>query len=158
MYRTKGEPSLKYSMMVAMDGNNLLKLVDSLFRAGKPRANSQQSLSPQWISPSDVDRFMNDTGTSQSARRANDEDWLDFISQSPESPPPSDLPICVERWKNAAPDARKKMFEQFSVSGIFLAVCWHGHALAICDMICSGELYADILMFSTCDLRNLYLG
>lgn len=160
MYKTKDEPPLKYSMMVAMDGNNSLKLVDSLFCAGKPRADLRQSLSPRWISPIDVDRFMNDTGTSRnrSARHASDKDWLDLVTQSDVSPLPSDLPICVERWKNAGPDARKKMFVQFSVSGIFLAVCRHGHVVAICDMIRSGELYVDILLFSTCDLSNLYLG
>ena len=48
---------------------------------------------------------------------------------------------CVERWRNAGPEARKKMFALFAVAGIFLAVCRHGHVLAICDMIRSGELY-----------------
>jgi hypothetical protein len=47
---------------------------------------------------------------------------------------------CVERWRNAGPEARKKMFALFAVAGIFLAVCSHGHVLAICDMIRSGEL------------------
>jgi len=48
---------------------------------------------------------------------------------------------CVERWKNAGPEARKKMFALFAVAGIFLAVCRHGHVLVLCDMIHSGELY-----------------
>jgi len=47
---------------------------------------------------------------------------------------------CVERWRNAGPEARKKMFALFAVAGIFLAVCRHGHVLVICDMIRSGEL------------------
>ena len=47
---------------------------------------------------------------------------------------------CVERWRNAGPEARKKMFALFAVAGIFLAVCRHGHVLIICDMIRSGEL------------------
>ena len=47
---------------------------------------------------------------------------------------------CVERWRNAGPEARKKMFALFAVAGVFLAVCRHGHVLAICDMIRSGEL------------------
>jgi hypothetical protein len=50
---------------------------------------------------------------------------------------------CVERWRNAGPDARKKMFALFAVAGIFLAVCRHGHVLVICDMIRSGELYVS---------------
>jgi hypothetical protein len=50
------------------------------------------------------------------------------------------LDVCVERWRSASPEARKKMFAMFAISGIFLAVCRHGHLLAICDMIRSGEL------------------
>jgi hypothetical protein len=47
---------------------------------------------------------------------------------------------CVERWRNAGPEARKKMFALFAISGIFLSVYRHGHVLVICDMIRSGEL------------------
>jgi hypothetical protein len=50
------------------------------------------------------------------------------------------IDVCVERWRSAGPEARKKMFALFAISGIFLAVCHHGHLLAICDMIRSGEL------------------
>ncbi|KAJ7816305.1 hypothetical protein B0H14DRAFT_3089819 [Mycena olivaceomarginata] len=32
------------------------------------------------------------------------------------------------------------MFALFAISGIFLAVCRHGHVLVMCDMIWSGEL------------------
>jgi hypothetical protein len=50
------------------------------------------------------------------------------------------LDTCVDRWRNAGPEARKKMFALFAIAGIFLAVCRHGHVLVICDMIRSGEL------------------
>jgi hypothetical protein len=49
--------------------------------------------------------------------------------------------LCVDRWKAAGPDARKKMFDLFTVAGIFLCGCHHGHMILICDMIRSGELY-----------------
>ena len=48
--------------------------------------------------------------------------------------------VCVERWCNAGPEARKKMFALFAVSGIFVSLCRHGHILIMCDMIRSGEL------------------
>ena len=51
------------------------------------------------------------------------------------------LDTCIDRWCNAGPEARKKMFALFAIAGIFLAVCHHGHVLVICDMIRSGELY-----------------
>lgn len=50
------------------------------------------------------------------------------------------LNTCVERWRNAGPEARKKMYALFAIAGIFLVVCRHGHLLVICDMIRSGEL------------------
>jgi hypothetical protein len=50
------------------------------------------------------------------------------------------LDTCVDRWRNAGPEARKKMFALFAIAGIFLVVCRYGHVLVICDMIRSGEL------------------
>ncbi|KIY48270.1 hypothetical protein FISHEDRAFT_43570 [Fistulina hepatica ATCC 64428] len=47
---------------------------------------------------------------------------------------------CVERWRAAGPDARKKAVELFAVAGIFITLCRHGHVLVMCDMIRSGEL------------------
>jgi hypothetical protein len=54
------------------------------------------------------------------------------------------LNTCVERWKAAGPEARKKMFALFAVAGIFLSVCRHGHVLVMCDMIRSGELCVNL--------------
>jgi hypothetical protein len=50
------------------------------------------------------------------------------------------LAECIKRWRNAGPEARKKMFALFEIAGIFLVVCRHGHVLLMCDMIRSGEL------------------
>ena len=70
---------------------------------------------------------------------ANDDDiaWLN-ITENGELQKITD--VCVERWRSASPESRKKMFVLFAVSGIFIAVCRHGHLLVICDMIRSGEL------------------
>ena len=54
------------------------------------------------------------------------------------------IAVCVERWKNAGPEARKKMFTLFAVTGIFICVCRHGHVLTLCDMVRSGELYVSL--------------
>ena len=53
----------------------------------------------------------------------------------------ADVATCVERWRNAGPESRKKMFALFAVTGVFVCLCRHGHPLVICDMIRSGELY-----------------
>jgi hypothetical protein len=48
--------------------------------------------------------------------------------------------VCVDRWRNAGSEARKKMFGMFAVSGLFACLCRHGHMLMMCNMIRSGEL------------------
>jgi hypothetical protein len=37
-------------------------------------------------------------------------------------------------------EERKKMWQMFTETGIFVAVCRHGLLLLLCDMIQSGEL------------------
>jgi hypothetical protein len=65
MYKTADEPPLKYSMLVAMDGNNSLKLVDNTFCAGTPHPDDHTSSVPRWIQSEDVDRFKDEVANSQ---------------------------------------------------------------------------------------------
>lgn len=48
---------------------------------------------------------------------------------------------CIDRWRNAGPEQRKRMFTVFDESGIFIAACRHRFVLLACDMVKSGELY-----------------
>lgn len=64
MYKLTDEPPLKFSMLVAMDGNNSLKLVDSTFRSGSSRMDDRISTSSRWIKPEDVDRFKDEVAIS----------------------------------------------------------------------------------------------
>lgn len=63
--------------------------------------------------------------------------WLNALENDELS---KNLNVCVERWKSASPESRKKMFALFAIAGVFVAVCRHGHVLLVCDMIRSGEL------------------
>jgi hypothetical protein len=60
---------------------------------------------------------------------------------------PSSDPVakCVDRWRNAGPEQKKKMFAMFDESGIFLTACRHGFVLLVCDMIQSGELLVSLV-------------
>jgi len=62
----------------------------------------------------------------------HDDDWEDVQAGS-------GAHTCVDRWRNAGPEQRKKMFALFDETGIFLACCHHRFALLICDMIKTGE-------------------
>lgn len=61
------------------------------------------------------------------------DDWED-VNQGPGLP-------CINRWRNAGPEERKKMFAMFEEAGIFIASCRHRLVLLMCDMVKSGELY-----------------
>lgn len=60
----------------------------------------------------------------------------------------SELQTCADRWKNAGPEERKKMFSLFDETGIFIACCRHRVVVAACDMVKSGELYVHSSYFS----------
>jgi hypothetical protein len=47
---------------------------------------------------------------------------------------------CADRWKNMKEDITRRMWAIFDETGIFLALCRHGFALVIADMVRSGEL------------------
>jgi metal-dependent hydrolase (beta-lactamase superfamily II) len=47
---------------------------------------------------------------------------------------------CVDRWRNAQSDTRKKTYALFEESGIFVVMCCHCFVLLACDMVKSSEL------------------
>ncbi|KAF9470952.1 hypothetical protein BDN70DRAFT_909448 [Pholiota conissans] len=159
LYRIEDEPTMKFSMLVSMDGNNSLKLVDSTFKAGTVRDDDRKLDSFRWISAEDVDIFKDEVkrphgppfstasppipkpgidGVSPSIESDEDIAWLNTLENGGDLK--EKVNVCVERWKSAGPEARKKMFALFAIAGIFVVICRHGHVLLVCDMIRSGEL------------------
>ncbi|EPS93139.1 hypothetical protein FOMPIDRAFT_1033828 [Fomitopsis schrenkii] len=137
LHKLTDEPPLKYSLLVAMDGNQSLKLVDETFRHGSVRQDGRTARTDIWLSHAEVDRFKDEVGAP-----VHDDDgdaWLDLPERGDVSLETS-VDVCVERWRNAGPEARKKMFALFAVTGIFVCLCRHGQLLILCDMVRSGEL------------------
>lgn len=50
------------------------------------------------------------------------------------------LEQCVDNWKAAAAESKKKMWKMYEESGVFASACRHGFILWLCDMVRSGEL------------------
>ncbi|KAF8236921.1 hypothetical protein L208DRAFT_1249802 [Tricholoma matsutake] len=158
MYKLTDEPPMKFSMLVAMDGNNSLKLVDSTFCSGSSHTDDRTSTSSRWLTPEDVDQFKDKVVNSHhnvslpsSPKIPSDvfppnlnsdagDDDIAWLNIAEDNETQKIINICVERWQSAGPEARKKMFTLFAVAGIFVAICCHGHLLVICDMIRSREL------------------
>ncbi|KAK1229011.1 hypothetical protein PQX77_007938 [Marasmius sp. AFHP31] len=156
LYRLENEDALNPSILLAMDGNNSLRMVDTEKRAGRARLDTRHMKHPRWLDAETVDVFKDEVVNSHRLARAEaavpdngdtsacdgpefDQEvaWLD-VNKVEGLEECADT--CVERWKAAGPDANKRMYLFFAISGIFLSVCRHGHVLVICDMRRSGEL------------------
>ncbi|KAG1883668.1 hypothetical protein F4604DRAFT_1878921 [Suillus subluteus] len=145
-YILEQELPLLYSVICACDGNNSAKHVDPAVRSGVECPDPHSGTSPIWLSESYVDQFADEvgnacqnsrTGASSTQTRDPDDPWIEEPDSADSSEPAS---ICVDQWRNAAPESRKKMFAIFKKSGIFITVCHHGFLVTICDMVWSGEL------------------
>ncbi|KAJ6550352.1 hypothetical protein B0H10DRAFT_2169935 [Mycena sp. CBHHK59/15] len=134
LYKLKNEPHLKFSFLGCMDGNNSLKLVEATFRTGSLRADNR--------TPASSRQEEDHSDHEDTDRPDGDIAWLNVneLSGAEAEELAKCLNTCVERWKAAGPEARKKMFALFAIASIFLTVCRHGHVLVMCDMIRSGEL------------------
>ncbi|KAI5822913.1 hypothetical protein K523DRAFT_256164, partial [Schizophyllum commune Tattone D] len=146
LYELDGETPLAPRILAAMDGNNSLKLIDDTFRKGNTQQDSRSLQSWRWLEVDYVNHFASEVADAQARTKppsdvvddsTDDVAWLNEIETKEVN---TCVNTCVERWKNLGPEARKKMLSLFSVSGIFLCVCRHGHVLVMCDMIRSGEL------------------
>ncbi|KAK7039291.1 hypothetical protein VNI00_010196 [Paramarasmius palmivorus] len=159
LYKVKDETPLVPSMLVACDGNNSLKMVDEQFKFGNAREDSRQLPDFRWVEAEEVDQFKDEVSNAQKTTKSkasaneviqsadaiypdlplnHDDDIALHVNETEELA--ASLDTCVDRWRNAGPESRKKMFAFFAISGVFLSVCRHGHLLAICDMRRSGEL------------------
>ncbi|KAL0057720.1 hypothetical protein AAF712_015635 [Marasmius tenuissimus] len=153
MYRLDNETLLKPAILLAMDGNNSLKMVDAEKRSGQACLDTRYLKHPRWLDASTVDKFKDEVLNSHWPHVTTPDD----ISHcdGPELPHQDDVAwlnvnkiedlqacvdTCVERWKAAGPDANKRMYLFFAISGIFVSVCRHGHVLVLCNMRRSGEL------------------
>jgi hypothetical protein len=70
-YRIKGEAQLLPSFLTSMDGNNLLKLVNSSYQYGNTRADDRLLPSPGWLEPDEVNMFENAVRDLEHHKRVN---------------------------------------------------------------------------------------
>ncbi|KAF8449178.1 hypothetical protein L210DRAFT_827229, partial [Boletus edulis BED1] len=131
-YRLEDELQLDIEWLVSIDGNNSLKHWDKLSYGINKREDSCVAQSDFWITPKEVDRFCYEV-KARTGRKDDTDDW--------ETEETLDNQFnCVDRWRNAGPEFRKKVLSVFCETGIFIASCRHRFVLVICNMIKSGEL------------------
>ncbi|KAG1717768.1 hypothetical protein EDD22DRAFT_793253 [Suillus occidentalis] len=130
-YKLQGEDNLAFEWLATIDGNNSLKRWASSTYGTSPCNDSRTYHSDYWLSCAKVDEFKNNTPTQS---KGPNDDWEDVVQ------PESGTFHCVDHWRNAGPEQRKRMFAVFDESGIFIAACRHRFILLACDMVKSGEL------------------
>lgn len=140
VYKLEGEPSLTFEWLATVDGNNSLKRWASTTYGLEPREDSRQPRSDYWIHPATVDKFQNEV-RAQTSNHPRQDDWGDVPSEMEGSEF-----RCTDRWRNAGPEQRKKMFAVFDESGIFIAACRHRFVLLACNMVRSGELLVSLFI------------
>ena len=62
-YKLENEPSLKFSLLVSMDGNNSLRRMGDAIRTTNIRLDTRTLVSDRWIDPQDVERFKDEVKT-----------------------------------------------------------------------------------------------
>ena len=159
-YRLDSEPPLTLDWLISIDGNNSLKRWDTTVYGTIPREDSRGPRSTYWLSAEDVDKFKDevkarkvgqfvlfslvyDAAGLQTASNVDadvDVHHDDWDTESDDDNELSTTFNCIDRWRNARSDVRKKSFSVFKESGIFVATCRHRFVLLACDMIKSGEL------------------
>ena len=145
-YILEGEQPLKFSMLYALDGNDSLKRVQRKLLSEDGEANSTSIELPtsQVLScPRYLSREFVDEQTGQGSSAATAEVCKLYLYSSKSSllnPQDADVNPCAGRWKNMDDQKTKKTWGVYNETGIVLAVCRHGFALLMVDMVQSGEL------------------
>ncbi|OCH84166.1 hypothetical protein OBBRIDRAFT_815570 [Obba rivulosa] len=150
-YELKDEPPLRFSHMVCIDGNNSLK---RMAKVGDCSVDNTRvfSESDYFLSK----EFINQYTPEMKIRKCNMEAGDDFSTGPPpeavedvgdDEGDPTDLAprrpgekSCIDNWKAATDNLKKKIWGVFEEIGIFACACRHRFILWIMDMIRSGEL------------------
>ncbi|KAI6138184.1 hypothetical protein BKA82DRAFT_4333280 [Pisolithus tinctorius] len=131
-YELQDEPTMRFKMLFAQDGNDSLKRVatrvlDGNLDDASPLTPSHPMLEgafhhEQYLTRDFVEKFASGRQTGHS-----------IVAED------GDGNLCAERWKNMKDSATQKMWSVFDETGVFIAVCRHGFCLLIADMVQSGE-------------------
>ncbi|KAF8576774.1 hypothetical protein K439DRAFT_1622589 [Ramaria rubella] len=128
-YVLQNEPTLEFSMLVAMDGNKSLKRVE--------RARCERNAHGVTVQCENIERenkrtIMSDMYLGQEA--------VNVFRHEVKHHKDPDTGMPRGQHNPHADESTKKQLAIFHETGVFLAACRHGNVLAMCDMVQSGEL------------------
>jgi hypothetical protein len=142
-YWLEGETGLKFSMLVTMDGNDLLKHV--LCKNAEDGGDGNPITTVIETPNSHIvhgDYYLSRESVNQWAWQSDPSGSEDLrLSTTAEDNP------CASCWKNMIMDKTSCMWSVFDKTSIFLSLCHHGYPLVVADMVQSGEQYVFFLNF-----------
>lgn len=144
-YKLEGEEKLIFEMLVTMDGNDSLKRIlcrETSYNPedGRPTFRSMERPDNRCVSGDYyLSRERVDRWAKNQVQRA--------LSETEEE----DVNPCASRWSNMVNELTARMWAVFDETGVFLALCRHGFALVIADMVRSGEMYILVSFLSSLD-------
>ena len=120
-FKLKDEPPLRFTFQVAIDGNNSAKSVDPTMRLGQERPDPRDGCSTVWLTEAYVDRFKNEVSKvrrepMQSHNNVDEDEWVN----EPEEVEAEPMNVCVDRWRNAAPEAPRRCSQSFTSRAFLL--------------------------------------
>lgn len=97
--------------------------------------------SSYFLSRNHVNRFKDEVAARANRSTADEaEADLPWVDEDGAADDNDNRTMCSERWKASVAEHKKRALEVYDVTGIFTAVCRHGHILLACEMVQSGEL------------------
>ena len=160
-YELKGEDPLLFRILVTMDGNDSLKRIlrralDLALQDNEEEAGcTPQSQRPQgggsertdkrvvssgiYLERTAVDKYKRANPSQPSQPKQPAKGKQKEPMEDAESP-------CAGRWSNMSTETTGKSWAIFDETGVFLCLCRHGFALAVCDMVQSGEQCVNLAL------------
>ncbi|KAJ6450265.1 hypothetical protein C8R45DRAFT_1057216 [Mycena sanguinolenta] len=149
--RRRTDGLLIFSMLTTMGGNDSLKRV-------LRRSKTDGSEDEPTVGPSIEREDSRDCGEDYFLTREQVDRWAkervaEILLTDAQNP-------CSDRWKNMVNDVTSRMWGIFDETEIFLALCRHGFALVVADMVRSGELakYPLAIVNKLLDAFGLKIG
>ncbi|KAH9855188.1 hypothetical protein C2E23DRAFT_724520 [Lenzites betulinus] len=142
-YKLEGEPAQSFSRLFCMDGNNSLKRMRPL--GGRKVGDDRVFTDSDYYLPQGfVDAYANEVHSKakQADPRPSSPHVMEPDMSEPRDPTDGDPAVttCTKNWKAAQSDDKKRSWDVFEETGVFVSACRHGLILWIIDMVRSGEL------------------
>jgi hypothetical protein len=158
LYKLEGEPAMLIPILTTVDGNNSLSRYELREReevfedgstapgASKERPDNRTVPGNYYLSHEEVNKWA----------KEGLEDLMKGFDPGPEHGEEEEKDGCSDRWQNMKEDVTARAWGMYDETGIFPALCRHGFILVVVDMVKSGELWANFVIYLSFAYASFY--